>query len=154
MEHIIVLKVENNYVISSKIIKRSNLNLYQDYIVVRNVNELASKIDAYNAAKRSKSKFANKKDVEQLKYNVSQAFKMTPETLYSNSLKRNITTARYLVLYVLWINGYGSLSKIGKIFGKHHSTVLNGKRAIEDILETKDIEYYKQVKSILDIYQK
>jgi hypothetical protein len=82
---------------------------------------------------------------------VANTFKVDVEEINGKSRKQEVVKARQLCMTMLHLDDM-SLTQIGEIFRKNHATVIHGKRAILNIIETKDKEYYDSVITVLDTF--
>ena len=60
------------------------------------------------------------------------------ENIMSRSRQRDVITARQMCWKIMYERLGYTLQKIGNIFGKHHSTIINGLQTINQLLEVKD----------------
>jgi len=85
--------------------------------------------------------------------NVATVFNLDIKDLFLHTRQRHIVTARQLCIYLLKRINYGTLSDIGRVFKKDHSTVIHAIKSIDLLIETHDIQYFHLIKEVLNNYQ-
>jgi hypothetical protein len=93
--------------------------------------------------------FPDKMAIDHLKSVLATAFDTTVEKINSKTRKREVVKARQLAMSILSLDGR-SLTETGDIFDKDHATVLHGKKAILNIIDTQDKLYYAPVMEVLE----
>ena len=78
----------------------------------------------------------------------ARAFNTTVNEIKGKTRKQEVVKARQLCMVILFKDNR-SLVQAGDIFGKDHATVLHGKKAISNIIDTRDQDYYKPVIEVL-----
>lgn len=101
--------------------------------------------------KHKRMQFSNATAVNNLAKTAAQIFGVTLEDIYSKSRKRDVVKARQLCMAILYNDGR-SLDASAGIFGKDHATVLHGNKAIMDIIDVEDKDYYKLVMEVLEAF--
>lgn len=81
-------------------------------------------------------------------FKVSQLTGVTVEEIMSRSRKYEIITARFAAYYAVYLHYNRSLSKTGRYFKVHHSTILHGINAFCDRAEFKQNIEYQLLKDI------
>lgn len=71
--------------------------------------------------------------------NTCAEFGITQANLKTVCRKRNLVEARQIIMFVLWETHNYTLSSIGKIFNRHHTTVIHSKDNIIDLMEFDEI---------------
>ena len=60
---------------------------------------------------------------------------VTEEMVHSTSRKREIVMARDLMMVNLWSNTSSTLTKVGKIYGKDHATIIYSIKKVSNALD-------------------
>lgn len=85
---------------------------------------------------------------------VSQVFCLTLEELKSKARPERIAVPRMIAFYcILEINPSITFETIGHFFGKHHGTIMSGRKTVTDLM-TVDGKFYTQVNDVLMRSQK
>ncbi len=79
---------------------------------------------------------------------VCVAFSITPGQMMEKTRRHKIVIPRNTAMYLLRIKGFGA-SEIGRIFNKDHSTVIYASKSIQNLIDTKDFEYYPTIKQLI-----
>lgn len=88
---------------------------------------------------------------EQLMFRVCDLKRITIAEMKSENRKRKNVYARKLVMYFLRKRGE-TLSSIGKLFGKDHTTAIHSINSIEDMLSVNDDEATEDVAKLKELF--
>lgn len=102
----------------------------------------------YRVSSGTDRMFPDKVSIDYLIHVAAEAFSVTALQMGSKTRKQEVVKARQTCMLLLNFDGL-SLSAAGEVFMKDHATVLHAKKAILDIIETKDPEYYTSVMKVL-----
>lgn len=100
-----------------------------------NKNSIRSEIFGNN------EKLLNFQNNQQIKI-ICKKLNFKTEDLFENTRKKDIVLKRDIVIYILKKRLNISITNIGKIFNKNHSTVIHSLKKIEKKLENKDFKKY------------
>lgn len=94
-------------------------------------------------------------DVQKLNFIVSEVckyFAIDKETLTSKTRLKDVVKPRQIAHYLCTQYTEITLAQIGvRVGGKDHATVLHSCRAVKNLIDTKDCDYYHQIKTIEEI---
>ena len=66
----------------------------------------------------------------------AEYFHISVKDMVSKSRKREIVQARMTVMNVLYVNKGISVTRIGQLFNRDHTTVVNAKKVVANLIET------------------
>jgi len=66
---------------------------------------------------------------------VCDNYNITPELLYTKSRKRAICFPRQIIMYLLMLNNYTSISA-GAVYDRDHATALHAKKTVLGLMDT------------------
>ena len=102
----------------------------------------------------SRPKLTKEEHFEHIFNEVSLATNVSKQHLLGRTRKREVMYIRHMLVYILYERNFASLKQIGKMVGgRHHSTIINSRDLVKDLISVKDgIMYpiYEQVKYLLD----
>lgn len=81
---------------------------------------------------------------------VASAYGINGDNFLSPSHDRLLVVARHVAMYIVRERMSLSLPRIGKLFGKHHTSVLNSVRMVKDAI-SKDKTFKSEVESLMKI---
>lgn len=71
--------------------------------------------------------------------NTCAEFGITQKVLKTICRKRNLVEARQIIMFILWETRNYTLTSIGKIFNRDHTTVIHSKDNIIDLMEFNEL---------------
>lgn len=119
-----------------------NKNNLLDKDNIKNILEIENKVIGYN----KKNTFAHPSIIME---KVAKIYNIKISDLRDNSRKKNVATARHLVMFIMREHAKLQLKDIGGFLGnRDHTTVLNGVEKIKSLINS-DKEFSKVVNSII-----
>jgi chromosomal replication initiation ATPase DnaA len=102
--------------------------------------------DSFKKSLKSKPQWTHLSDTEKIGLilrEVASVFNLPVEKIQSETRKTEIVIPRHMVCYLCWTLTGATLSQIGEIIGdRDHTTVINGRDVIQDMVDTRDDKYY------------
>lgn len=103
---------------------------------------------------QTRPKLSKEDHYQYLLNEVSIATGVSKNSLLARSRKREVMYVRHMLVYLLYTRNVASLKEIGRMVGgRHHSTVINSRDLVKDLISVKDglmYPIYEQVKYLLD----
>ncbi|OAL10274.1 hypothetical protein A6V39_02410 [Candidatus Mycoplasma haematobovis] len=106
-------------------------------IDIDDLNKPSIKSEIFN----NNEKLLNFHNNQQIKI-ICKKLNFKPEELLENNRKKDIVLKRDIVIYILKKRLNISITNIGKMFNKNHSTIIHSLKKIEKKLENKDFKKY------------
>ena len=94
-------------------------------------------------------KFFTKRDFNELKEFICDAFGCTVDALNSRTRKREVAIARQLFLTIVHFDGY-TLGFAGSLVGRDHATTFHSRKVIKTIIDAPYDKYHENVMYVLD----
>lgn len=89
--------------------------------------------------------------IEDLKSTICRVFGINMKQFESKSRRTDIVKARQLAMTILVVDGY-TTTAVGRILDKDHSTVVYAKRAIINLIDSKDKLFYNSIMEVLTVF--
>lgn len=88
-------------------------------------------------------------DIEELVEIVSIATEIPSKVICGKGRRREVMVSRQLVYWFAYYSGLGNNRQIGEYLGnRDHSTIINGRRKVEDMLRVRDGMYVKAMTNV------
>ena len=82
---------------------------------------------------------SRKDSLDELFNNVCDYFGISVDIIFKKCRKSIVLKSRYIIWYVMYHRMKYNLTDIARIFGMHHTTIINGLKRISDLADTEDI---------------
>jgi chromosomal replication initiator protein len=72
---------------------------------------------------------------EEIITTICKRMEISKETVMSKSRKHDCVLTRHLCIYFIWETSFWTLKRVGKLFGRHHSTIIHALNSVNDRID-------------------